>query len=206
MARTTGNVKMKTTAEDAFFDVIRRLSPVSRDVFQKLAAISAPRSFAPGAFLLRAGERAVWSHFVVSGLVRELYVTPEGKEHTRTFVAGGQFTGSLCDLLSDRPSITLIEALEPTETLTWRYAEGDALCDRHPALAQVARRQAELLYLRKVQREYEMLALPAAARYRAWLDKSPGLDARISRRHLASFLGVTPEHLSRLRRCRDVTA
>jgi len=189
-------------AQDAFFAAIQRLAPVPRDIFQELVAITTPRSFAPGAFLLRAGERAEWAHFVVRGLVRELYVTDEGKEHTRAFVAAGQLTGSLCDLLSDRPSITLIEALEPTETLTWRYAEGDVLCDRHPALTMVARRQAELLYLRKIRREYEMLALPAAARYQDWLTRSPGLDARVSRRHLASYLGVTPEHMSRLRRRR----
>jgi CRP-like cAMP-binding protein len=66
----------------------------------------------------------------------------------------------------------------------------------------LARRNAEALYVRKAQREHEMLALPAAERYARWRREQPELDARVSRRQLASYLGITPEHLSRLRRAR----
>jgi CRP-like cAMP-binding protein len=57
---------------------------------------------------------------------------------------------------------------------------------------------AEALYVKKTRREYEMLALPAAERYRRFRESEPRLDARVTRRHLASYLGITPEHLSRL--------
>jgi CRP-like cAMP-binding protein len=62
----------------------------------------------------------------------------------------------------------------------------------------LARRHAEALAVRKTKREYEMLALPAAARLARWQTEHPDLDGRITRRLLASYLGITPVHLSRI--------
>lgn len=187
---------------DAFATALRRLGPISGRAFDALAAICVPRSFQPGDHLLRAGDRATLSFFVVKGLVRELYVGEDGAEHTRSFVAENQTTGSLLDLLSGKPAVTFIEALEPTDTLAFGYAEFDALCARFADLNHIARKNAEAVYVRKARREHEMLALSAADRHARWLAEQPGLDARVTRRHLASYLGISPEHLSRLRRSR----
>ncbi len=184
---------------EAFASALRRLGPVSEGAFAALAAKCAPRSFASGAHLLRAGDWATDSFFLVKGLVRELYVGEDGAEHTRSFVAEHQTTGSLLDLLSGKPAVTFIEALEPTQTLVFAYADFDALCAKHADLNHVARRNAEAVYVRKARREHEMLALSAADRHACWLAEHPGLDARVSRKHLASYLGISPEHLSRLR-------
>lgn len=137
---------------------------------------------------------------MIRGLVRELYVGEDGEEHTRTFIADGQMTGSLLDLLSNEPSVTWIQALEPTMTITFCYRDLDALSSRFPEFHVVGRRHAEALYVQKSRREHDLLALSAAERHARWVASNPGLDARVSRRHLASYLGVTPEHLSRLRR------
>jgi CRP-like cAMP-binding protein len=188
---------MSRAAQLALF---RRRIPIGDAAFAAFAPLLEPRTFAAADFLLAAGDRAEWCHLVTRGLVRELYIDEAGEEHTRSFLAEGQVTGSLLDLLSGEPSVTFIQALEPTETLAWRYRDFDALCARFAELHVVARRAAEALYVRKTRREHELLTMPAAARYRRWLDEHEALDARVSRRQLASYLGVTPEHLSRLRR------
>jgi CRP-like cAMP-binding protein len=84
-------------------------------------------------------------------------------------------------------------------TVAWPWARFDKLCDEHPTLERAARRVTEALYVRKAEREHAMLALTAAERYAQWLSEHGAIDRRISRRHLASYLGMTPEHLSRLR-------
>jgi CRP-like cAMP-binding protein len=169
---------------------------------EEFVAHTVHRRFAARDWLLRGGDDAEWCFAVVSGLVRELYLDEEGQEHTRSFIAEGELTGSLLDLLSGQPSITWIQALEPTETIAWRYRDFVALEARFPELRQIARRHAENLYVRKARREHDMLALPAAQRYAGWCRQHPDLDRRVSRRDLASYLGITPEHLSRLRRAR----
>jgi CRP-like cAMP-binding protein len=180
--------------------VFNRLAPISDAAVAAVAALATRRAYAAGDHLLRAGDRAERCHVIVRGLVREYYATAEGAEHTRRFVAEGQVTGSLLDLLSDAPAVTWIEALEDTETVSLPYRALDELCLRHADLHLAVRRSAERLYVVKARREFEILALSAGERYAAWLGERGELDARISRRHLASYLGVTPEHLSRLAR------
>ncbi|MFO0726080.1 MAG: Crp/Fnr family transcriptional regulator [Myxococcota bacterium] len=165
-----------------------------------MAELCLSRDFEPKTWLLEAGTVAEWCYFLRSGLVRELYIDERGEEHTRTFLGEGQVTGSLIDLLSGAPAITWIEALEPTRTWAFQYRDFDRLTAQYPELGRLARRSAELLALRKTRREHEMLALSAEQRHQRWLDEHAAIDARINRRQLASYLGVTPEHLSRLRR------
>ena len=150
-------------------------------------------------WLLRGGESARWSFFIARGLVRELYVDAAGAEHTRTFLTEGCFTGSLVDLISGKPAITWIQALEPTQTLAFVHSDFMRLCEQHPSLQRTARGFVEDLYVRKVNREYELLALSARERYERWIREWRAIDCRLRRRDLASYLGVTPEHLSRLR-------
>ena len=184
----------------ALFTAIRDVGPVSEAALLALAERLTPRSFAAGAWLLRAGDRAEHCFFIARGLVREMYLGEAGQEHTRAFLAEGQIGGSLLDLLSGEPAVTWIQALEPTDTLAWRYADFNALCERFPELHLAARRTAEQLAVRKTRREHEMLAMSAAERHARRRREHPALDARLHRRHLASYLGMTPEHLSRLRR------
>jgi CRP-like cAMP-binding protein len=180
----------------------RFLAPVPDAAIARLAAVTVRRSFARGEWLLRGGERAQSCFLIVRGLVRELYVDADGVEHTRTFMPEGTVTGSLLDLLSGEPSITFIQAIEPTLTLAFPYADFDALCMQFMELTIAARRAAEALYVKKARREHEMLALGADERYARFLSEHPALAERVKQRHLASYLGVTPEHLSRLRAAR----
>lgn len=189
-----------THDRQALLASLRKLWPVREAALVALADLVTPRSFAIGGWLLQAGDRAEHCYFIARGLVRELYVGEQGQEHTRAFMVEGQVTGSLLDLVSGERAVTWIQALEPTDTLAWRYADFNALCDRFPELHAVARRIAEGLAIRKTRREHEMLAMSAAERHARWLREHGDLDARLHRRHLASYLGITPEHLSRLRR------
>jgi CRP-like cAMP-binding protein len=76
------------------------------------------------------------------------------------------------------------------------------LARQYPAWRTFGTRVLERLLVTKAEREYELLGLDAEERYRAFSERYPGLEARVAGKHIASYLGITPVHLSRLRRRR----
>jgi CRP-like cAMP-binding protein len=169
------------------------------EAWAPLPALVTVQKAEAGTLLLRAGDRATDVLFVRSGLLREYYVDDEGRETTRRFTQEGDLSGSLADLLSGQPAMVWIEAVEPTEIWRLAWQPLDALSERFTDWMRLARVLAEQLYLRKMQREHELLTLPAAERYRRFSIQNARLEARLPRHLIASYLGITPVHLSRIR-------
>lgn len=185
---------------------IDRISPVSDAAWQAAAGLFAARCVTTGESLLRAGARARQVFFVESGLLREYYVDAEGRESTRQFIAAGEFSGSLADLISAQPAAVSIEALADGVIFEADWRRLDALSEEHRSLMRLLRRLAESLYVRKCRREFEMLSLSAAERYDRFTQQYPHLDAQLPRHQVASYLGITPVHLSRIRATRAAPA
>lgn len=156
--------------------------------------------------LLRAGEMAEWVAMVVDGVLREYFILPNGSERTKAFIAEGQFSGSLADLLSGAPSRASIVAEVPVRALLIQHRELRALGERHAAWQRFGLVVKEQLLARKAEREYELLALDAEARYGAFAKLFPGIEGRVAAKHVATYLGITAVHLSRLRRRRATRA
>jgi CRP-like cAMP-binding protein len=180
-------------------EALERISPLGDEAAAALEALATSRRLERGAHLLRAGDRALQVVFVRSGLLREYYLDDRGEESTRRFCEPGTFSGSLADLISRGPAGASIECLETADLVEVEWAGVDALSERHPSLMRLLRKFAEALYVLKMRREHEMLTMPAAARYRLFAEQSPGLEARLPRHLVASYLGITPVHLSRIR-------
>lgn len=191
---------LATAQQQVLHQALNRIAPLSQDACLRLAREMHPAAFVSGEFLLRGGEIARNLCLITEGLVREFHIDEQGVEHTRSFVAAGGVTGSLFDLLEQKPSVTWLQALEDTRVLVCPWLRFVELCDHDLELARLSRRATEQLYQRKARREYELLALNARQRLQRWLEDQPNLDGRVSRQLLASYLGVTPVHLSRLRR------
>ncbi len=185
----------------ALHQALEGISPLSPQAWADLSALVASRQARPGQLLLRAGETAKRIFFVQTGLLREYYVDHQGKEATRRFCGVGEFSGSLADLLASGPSAVFIEAMEAGELLELDFQSVDALSMQHPSLMLLMRRLAEGLYRHKMRREFEMLTLPAVERYQRFAAAQPALEARLPRHLVASYLGITPVHLSRI--CAD---
>lgn len=194
---------LSSLADDAEFRDLRRalaaVTPLSEAVLQTFPR---PRriELSAGEVFLAAGEPARETALVHKGGLREVYLLPDGRERTRSFNLPGEFAGSLSDLLAAAPSRLCVLAEVPSVLLLTRWADYLALVESSLDWQRFARRLVEQLYLRKVEREYELLALDAADRYRAALARWPTLEQVFRQHHIASYLGVTPVHLSRLRR------
>jgi CRP-like cAMP-binding protein len=157
------------------------------------------RRLAAGAALLVAGDVATEVAVVRTGVVQEVFVLANGDERTRSFATEGDYAGSLSDLLRGGPARTAAIACTPSTLLVVAWPVITAAVAASAGWREMLARATERLYLQKSEREYELLALDAEARYRAFLARWPGLEARVAQRHVASYLGITPEHLSRIR-------
>jgi len=193
---------MALGAEDraAFAALVRRVVPITEADAAPLLDAARTRRLARGDAFLRAGDRATLTGAVVSGVMREYYPLADGREVTRNFAGPGDGVGSLSDLLSGEASRSSIAAETDARLLTipWRVLRGEA--DRNPAKQVEFEHRAAELAMRKAQREYELLALDAEARYLAFRERFAALEDQIQLRQVASYVGITPEHLSRLRR------
>lgn len=178
---------------------LQQVSPLSEADLQALMAHARQTHVPKGTVLLRAGEHAQTSGFVLQGGLREYYVLEDGTERTKGFNMAGGFAGSLSDLISGAASKVWIVAEAPSILIHTPWAIYAQLTESSPAWSRFARKMAESLYMAKVEREYELLALDAAQRYQRALARWPALETVFSQRDIASYIGVTPVHLSRLR-------
>lgn len=186
----------------ALRDALSAFVPAAEDAVVSLLGCMQRRTVATGEHLLRAGQRATEVHLVREGLLREYYLLDDGTERTKSFVVAGQFAGSLPDLLSGRVARAHIVAEESTVLLAGEYEAVVECAAQHPSTRQLIGEALRRLLLTKSDREYELLALDAEGRYQAFSRRFPGLEDRIPARHVASYIGITPVHLSRIRRSR----
>jgi CRP-like cAMP-binding protein len=188
----------------AVFEARLRREGLTEADLAPIAAVTRARTLARGEAVLRAGDRPTHAGVVVSGVLREYFPLDDGREVTRGFAGPGSFLGSLSDLLVPGPARSTVSAEAETEVVLTPWTAIQAAATRHPAWAALLARTTERLYLAKAEREYELLALDATERYRRFRLRYAALEAAISQRHVASYIGVTPEHLSRLRRALGV--
>jgi CRP-like cAMP-binding protein len=184
------------------FELLRRtlhaLLPLDDRAWQEMEPHLRLRSYAADACLLRAGEPSDHVFFVTDGLVREYYTRPDGSERIRGFVRAGRFTAAYADLIAGREAQISIEALAPTTVLALAGRTVGELRAR-PLWDRLSLRLLEQMYLQKERREFQFLTMTATERYLCLREDVPGIDALVPQYHLASYLGITPVALSRIR-------
>ncbi len=158
------------------------------------------RVLEPGDSFCRLGQQSHEVGFIQAGIVRYLVTLPDGNESTKDFSFKGTFTLSFGSAALQRPAEVAIAAVVRTELLVWPYRVLLDLYDSDMQWQKVGRRVAELLYVRKEQRELSFLLLDAEARYRQMRAQFGAEADAIPQYFLASYLGVQPQSLSRLRR------
>lgn len=156
------------------------------------------RSLEKNEHFIRAGEVAGEVAYIYQGLLRMYCVTQDGEEFNKLFKFENDLIGGLRSLISGRPSLLSIEALEKSELLVLPYAIILQMYQRHSCWQELGRKIAEKEFLVKEKREDEFLFQSAAERYQEFKKDYPGLIERIPQYQLAGYLGVTPQALNRL--------
>jgi len=158
------------------------------------------RSLANGEFLLREGDVCRYESFVVKGCLKTYYLDEMGIEHIVDFSIEEWWADDLYSLLTQTPSKSNIKAIEDTDILQIGKTDLELLYNKVPKFERFFRILFQNAYI--AQREQINLALSASARerYLLFIKKKPYAEKRFSQKDIASYLGITPQFLSTLRK------
>jgi len=148
---------------------------------------------------LAEGKVCLEIGFVNKGCFRTYYLA-DGKEINTHFVFENQFVGDYDSFISARPGKYFIQALEDAEIVTFNLAALQNAYDQSQNWERFGRMMAEHSFKLTTQRVESFLFLDGEQRYLALLEQQPELLSRIPLYHIASYLGLERESLSRLRR------
>jgi CRP-like cAMP-binding protein len=190
---------MLTQDSTQLIAVLRSLIDLPDDEAIEAANLFQPSCLKRGEFFVRAGEIPKAIGIVISGILRLYYVDAEGNEYSKSFCAENSFVAAYSALLLQQPSRLFIQALEDTKLLVADYAAFRSLSETHPCWQTLNCKIAELLFIKKEKRESALLLDDATTRYLSFQAEYPGLETRIKQHHIASYLGITPVSLSRIR-------
>ncbi len=178
---------------------LQRFANLPQADIERLVAQGRNRLLQAGESFCHQGQQTHEVGFIQTGIVRYLVTLPDGNESTKDFSFQGSFTLSFGSAAIQRPAQVAIAAVVRTEMLVWPYQVLLDLYESHIEWQKVGRRVAELLYVRKEQRELSFLLLDAEARYRQMRAQFGAQAEAIPQYFLASYLGLRPQSLSRLK-------
>ena len=150
-------------------------------------------------FILQEGEVCRHYTYVVEGCLRMFEMDAKGAEHNLQFAQENEWIVDIGSFHAEKPSSLFIEALEPSVVVCIEYADLLRLYTEHPKFDRNFRVIIEDQFVELQQRMLRRNASSAEQRYAHFVEQHPALAARVPNVHIASYLGVTPEFLSRLR-------
>jgi CRP-like cAMP-binding protein len=157
------------------------------------------KEYNKGDLIISEGKVENYLYFVVEGMARTFFYKEEKETSLDFFFAGGFFS-SYESFLERKPSRLNIEALTPLITMRMNYNALQELYVKNPKLQQIGRIITEELFRRLSERVQDLLSLSASERYQKLLEAQPEYVQHIPLKYLASYLNVTPESLSRIRK------
>lgn len=153
-------------------------------------------------FLLQHGEVCRHETFVCEGLLRSYHIDELGNEHTLHFAVEDWWITDLASFLHQQPATRHIVAMEPVTVLQISYVRREQLL-QDPVFERFWRMLNESASAAQEERILRDIMYTGAERYTSLLEKYPGIDQRLPQKYIASYLGITPVFLSKIRKQRS---
>lgn len=152
------------------------------------------------AFLLQEGEVCRSASFVVAGCFKMYAVDKSGKEHNLLFAVENEWMTDLSSFYTEQPSRVHIEAVEPATVLQIKHDDLLSLFTRYHKFDRNFRILVERGYMALQDRLLQTISATAEERYQNFLTQYPHWASRLPNTQIASYLGITPEFLSKIRK------
>jgi CRP-like cAMP-binding protein len=173
------------------------LTPEEKEFFISLLK---SRSIKSGEFLIREGDTCKYESFVTSGCLKAYHEDNDGTEHILDFLIEEWWADDLYSFLTQTPSKSCIKAIEDCEVIQISKDDLETLYQQIPKFERFFRLLFQNAYISQRDQINQMLSVPAEERYIQFLKRKPYALKRFSQKDIASYLGVTPQFFSSLKK------
>ncbi len=156
--------------------------------------------FTKNSFLVKPNEICKYQTYVVKGALRSYFLTSSGDEHTIQFAVEDWFISDFNSYITQNEASLYVQACEKTEVIQLRYDRVEHLCIAHPIFERFFRLVAQKAFAYAQQRTLFNLGLTAKERFIEFNIKYPNIVNRYPQYILASYLGMSAEFLSKIRK------
>jgi CRP-like cAMP-binding protein len=188
-----------TIMYEQLFKHFNKYISLTEEEFEECKVLFRYKKFRKHQYILQNGDISRHETFILSGCTRTYEVDDNGQEHIIQFGLETWWVGDLHSFLTNSPTRYNIDCLEDTEVLQIQRTEMEKMYDRIPRLERFFRLLIQKAYIASTDRIYSNLSKPAHERYQEFIEKYPHIEQRVPNHQIASFLGITPQSLSRIR-------
>lgn len=185
--------------QELFKDSFSKLVSLDDNEWQLIKSFIQHQEYKKGELLCAISQTEQYLSIVQEGICHGFYPKDSGKISV-AFMFETDYVSAYYSFLTQRPSAMGIEALTDVRVISISKKDLDHLCDISKKAERIGRLNAERLYRRKEEREISLLTMTATERYQELLNRDPELFQLIPLKYIASYLGIQPESLSRIRK------
>ena len=164
-----------------------------------LESILIPRPFKQGETIVKCGDTARYMMFVNTGYLMTYFTDKDGNDHVIQFARDGWWCGDIYSLQNDPTTPYTTKGLSDGELLLLPRLAHEHLFEKFPVFERYFRIQFQNSVIRNQWRLIENYSDIAEVRYQSFITKFPGMEQYVPQKYIASYLGITPEFLSRVR-------
>jgi len=182
------------------YKYLTSISPIQEKTWNRVREIFTETTLKKGEYFIEEGEIAKQIGFLTSGVIRAFYRNSIGIEYNKHFFTPNNLLAGYSSLITGEPNKINQQALTDCQLCIANYKDIVKLYTYHHDFERFGRKLAEIFFVHKEQREVDIVMLDADERYHIFQKEFPYLEQLIPQYHIASYLGITPTQLSRIRR------
>lgn len=176
----------------------------TEEIVNKIVSFFEKQFFRKKELLVRKGELTQHVYFIHQGCVRSFLLDHQGKEHTILFGTEGYWMGDLQGFINRSQATYNYQAIEDTEVYAIHKTAWDQLMEEEPAFVQYVGMLFRNALIEQQNRIVEFFTLSAEERYDNLIKHRSDILHRVAQKYIASYIGITPEFLSQIRKKRAI--
>lgn len=181
-------------------DYLNNHISISEEILNELSSIVVEKELTKGKIILASNSNKKEHIFVTNGCLRSFYKSEKGKEHTIQFAIKNWWISDYITLYTNNKSVLFIESITDSSILTIQKTKVEELYKKYPEFETFQRKNFEKHIATLQRRVLGLLTLSAKEKYNQFINEYSEFEKVIPNYQIASYLGITPESLSRIRK------